>query len=205
LLRALAGLQKHTGTVAVDGRRPDLALVFQNPDLQLFNATVRDEIPYHLPDPDASRYAWLLQALGLERYEQVPPLILSEGEKKRVALATALMRGPRHGLLLDEPALGQDAGHKGVLVRLIRALAEAGHLVIMTTHDLTLAAQADRLLLLGVDGFVADGPPARVFRDRAAWDEIGLAVPSWVFDNVPDLPESSERSGRCSPYPEASR
>jgi energy-coupling factor transport system ATP-binding protein len=208
LLRALAGLQKHTGTVAVNGERPDLAMVFQNPDFQLFNATVRDEILYRLPYPDASRYAWLLQALGLERYAQIPPLILSEGEKKRVALATALMRGPRHGLLLDEPALGQDAGHKAVLVHLIRALAEAGHLVIMTTHDLTLAAQADRLLLLGMDGFVADGPPGRVLRDRTAWDEIGLAVPEWVLDDVPDLPnlpESSELSGRCSGHAESPR
>ena len=180
LLRALASLQKHTGTVRVDGDRPDLGIVFQNADLQLFNATVRDEILYRLPDPDVARYCWLLDALGLRRYEDVPPLLLSEGEKKRVALATVLMRGPRHGLLLDEPALGQDARHKARLIRLARALAAAGHLVIMTTHDLELAANADRLLLLGQEGFVADGPPAQVLRDDAAWKKVGLVVPAWV-------------------------
>jgi energy-coupling factor transporter ATP-binding protein EcfA2 len=180
LLRALAGLQKHAGAVTVDGGLPDLGMVFQNADLQLFNGTVRDEILYRLPNADMARYAWLLDALGLSRYEEVPPLLLSEGEKKRVALATVLMRGPRHGLLLDEPALGQDAIHKARLIRLVRALAAAGQLVIMTTHDLPLAAQADRLLLLGSDGFVADGPPAEVLRDEAAWVRLGLVVPEWV-------------------------
>jgi ABC-type hemin transport system ATPase subunit len=90
------------------------------------------------------------------------------------------MRRPRHGLLLDEPALGQDAVHKARLVYLAHALAETGRLVILTTHDLNLAAQADRLLLLGPGGFVADGPPAQVLRDQAAWEQLGLFVPEWV-------------------------
>jgi len=184
LLRALAGLQKHTGSVTVDGGPPDLGMVFQNADLQLFNASVREEILFRVPDPDMARYAWLLDLLGLGRYEAVPPLLLSEGEKKRVALATVLMRGPRHGVLLDEPALGQDAAHKSRLIRLARALAEAGQLVILTTHDLGLAAGADRLLLLGPEGFVADGPPAQVLRDDGAWARLGLLVPDWVREGV---------------------
>jgi energy-coupling factor transporter ATP-binding protein EcfA2 len=184
LLRTLAGLQKHEGTVTVNGARPDFGMVFQNADLQLFNATVRDEILYRVPNPDVAHYTWLLEALGLTRYEAVPPLLLSEGEKKRVALATVLMRLPRHGLLLDEPALGQDTAHKTVLIRLARALAQAGRLVILTTHDLTLAAQADRLTLLGPAGFAADGPPAQVLRDDAVWDSVGLSVPAWVLEDV---------------------
>jgi energy-coupling factor transporter ATP-binding protein EcfA2/energy-coupling factor transporter transmembrane protein EcfT len=188
LLRALAGLQKHQGRITAGGGRPDLGMVFQNADLQLFNASVRDEVLYRVPDPDMALYAWLLAALGLTRYEEVPPLLLSEGEKKRVALALVLMRRPRHGLLLDEPSLGQDAGHKAMLVRLARALAAAGRLVIFTTHDLPLAAQADRLLLLGPDGFVADGPPARVLDDAAAWASIGLSVPDWVRPTLPATP-----------------
>ena len=192
LLRALAGLQKYEGAVAVDGRPPDLGMVFQNADLQLFNATVRDEILYRVPDPDLALYAWLLEALGLARYEQVPPLLLSEGEKKRVALATVLMRQPRHGLLLDEPAVGQDGSHKVMLIHLARALAHAGKLVILTTHDLALAAQADRLLLLGPDGFVADGPPEAVLRDQAAWARLGLLVPDWVHAATPATPGREE-------------
>jgi energy-coupling factor transporter ATP-binding protein EcfA2 len=178
LLRALAGLQTHTGTAAIDGDQPDLGLVFQNPDLQLFNPTVREEILYRLPEPDMMHYKWLIQVLGLVPYEHCRPLLLSEGEKKRVALATVLMRRPQHGILLDEPSLGQDEHHKAMLVHLCRALAEAGLLVILTTHDLGLAAQSDRLLLLGPDGFVADGPPTDVMRDGTAWTSIELPIPS---------------------------
>ena len=159
LLRALVGLQRHTGTVTVAGQRPDLAMTFQNPDIQLFNATVREEILYKLSEPNMDYYAWLLRLLGLERYEATPPLLLSEGEKKRVALATTLLRAPLHGLLLDEPSLGQDSAHKERLMALARAVAATGRLVIMTTHDRSLALQADRVLVLTTEGFVADGPP----------------------------------------------
>jgi energy-coupling factor transporter ATP-binding protein EcfA2/energy-coupling factor transporter transmembrane protein EcfT len=185
LLRALAGLQAHAGSVSVDGQTPDVGMVFQNADLQLFNASVHDEILYRVPDPDEALYEWLLAALGLDRYQDTPPLLLSEGEKKRVALATVLMRRPRHGLLLDEPSLGQDAAHKAMLIRLCHALAQSGRLVILTTHDLQLAAQADRLLLLGADGFVAEGPPAVVLRSEGPWQRIGLPVPHWVTDALP--------------------
>jgi energy-coupling factor transporter ATP-binding protein EcfA2 len=181
LLRALAGLQKHEGSIAIGGARPDLGMVFQNADLQLFNASVREEVLYRVPQPDMPLYAWLLTALGLQPYEEVPPLLLSEGEKKRVALAMVLMRRPRHGLLLDEPSLGQDGAHKAMLVSLARALAAAGRLVILTTHDLPLAAQADQMLLLGPRGFVVAGPPDYVLADDAAWAQLGLSVPAWVW------------------------
>jgi len=180
LLRALAGLQRYEGDITVDGARPDLGLVFQNPDLQLFNPTARDEVLYQLPAPDLDRYNWLMAMLGLTRYEDTPPLLLSEGEKKRLALATTLMRGPRHGVLLDEPALGQDAAHKEMLMVLARALAESGQLVILTTHDLALAGETDRLLILGENGFVADGAPRDILRSETPWAGVGLDVPAWV-------------------------
>jgi energy-coupling factor transport system ATP-binding protein len=180
LLRTLAGLQQHSGGVTVEDKPPEFGLVFQNADLQLFNATVREEIRYRVADPDEARYTWLLDALGLRAYEQTPPLLLSEGEKKRVALATALMRAPRHGVLLDEPALGQDTRYKRRIVRMARALVETGRLVLLTTHDLPMALQADRLILLGADGIAADGPPDTVLRDHTAWERIGLRVPPWI-------------------------
>ena len=184
LLRALAGLGDHRGMVQVDGKQPDLAMVFQNPDLQLFNATVKEEILYKVHDPDLSWYRWLIGMLGLDDHEDTPPLLLSEGEKKRVALAIALMRKSSHGVLLDEPALGQDAAHKARLMCLARTLARAGRLVVMTTHDLSLAAQADRLLLMGESGFIADGPPGEVLRDKPSWLRAGLSVPDWVLDKI---------------------
>lgn len=180
LLRALAGLQRHEGLVEVGGKRPDLAMVFQDPDMQLFNATVEEEILYKVTNPDMVWYHGLLDMLGLDGYLDASPLLLSQGEKKRVALAIALVRKPAHGVLLDEPALGQDGLHKTRLIHLARALARAGRLVVMTTHDLSLAAQADRLLLMDESGLVADGPPGEVLSDEAAWKRAGLIVPDWV-------------------------
>jgi energy-coupling factor transport system ATP-binding protein len=186
LLRALSGLQKYDGitnVVTPEGdQRPNFGMVFQNPDLQLFNASVRDEILYRLPSPDLAYYQRLLAALGLEPYENTPPLLLSEGEKKRLVLGLVLMRCPAHGLLLDEPSLGQDSAHKTILMRMLRALADAGQLVIMTTHDLTLASQADRLVLLASGGeIMAEGRTEAVLQDRAAWSRTGITLPEWFL------------------------
>ena len=79
-------------------------------------------------------------------------------------------------VLIDE--LPRTATNK--LMRRAHVLAEAGQLVVIATHDLTLAAQADRLLILGSDGFVADGPPREILRDEAPWAQVGLQVPDWV-------------------------
>lgn len=195
LLRALCGLQKHEGTVKVGGDRPELGMVFQNADLQLFNPSVREEILYRIAGPDMALYAWLLRALGLASYEQVPPLLLSEGEKKRVALATVMMRNPKHGLLLDEPAVGQDAAHKQMLMAILRAVARSGKVVLVTTHDLSLAARADRLILLGTSGFVADGSPDEVLQSDAAWSQVGLVVPDWVRKPARRAEEQRETVG----------
>jgi energy-coupling factor transport system ATP-binding protein len=184
LLRLLAGLQPYTGELEVFADNhvepPQLGIVFQNPDLQLFNPSIREEILYHIPQPDLDLYHFLLAALDLERYEQAPPLLLSEGEKRRVALATVLMLRPRHGVLLDEPALGLDTYHKTLLLRLLRSLSATGEVIVFSTHDIELAAQADRLILLGSSGIVASGAPQELLRQAGLWEQVGLRIPDWV-------------------------
>ena len=110
-----------------------------------------------------------------------PPLLLSEGEKKRAALATVLMRQPRHGILLDEPSLGQDNAHKQMLVRLAKLLNEAGLLVMMTTHDLVLASQADRIILLGDGKVITEGSWTELVNQPDAWAQAGLHIPEWMI------------------------
>jgi energy-coupling factor transporter ATP-binding protein EcfA2 len=188
LLRALAGLQEFQGEIQVNGRPPRFGLVFQNPDLQLFNPTVQQEMLYGIPDPDMQLSHWLLEMLGLADYAQTPPLLLSEGEKKRLALATILMRQPADGLLLDEPSLGQDTEHKSILLRLLRRIAAGGRLVLLTTHDLMLAAQADQLILLGESGILAMGQPAELFAQTAVWQQARLQLPSWMREEQKHAP-----------------
>jgi energy-coupling factor transporter ATP-binding protein EcfA2 len=185
LLRALAGLQPHTGRITgfSTGSRgkPRLGLAFQNPDRQIFNATVRQEVLFGLPDYDVRLYRGVLALLGLGPYEETPPLLLSEGEKKRLALATVLMRPGLSGICLDEPTLGQDEGHRRLLGLVLHRLASAGYLCLVATHDLGWALQwADRLLMLREGRLAACGEPRAVFERRDLWAQAGLLLPPWV-------------------------
>jgi energy-coupling factor transport system ATP-binding protein len=184
LLRSMVGLQKFKGDMSVcfanETQKPQFRMVFQNPDIQLFNPSVRDEILFKVPEPNMQRYDWLLEMLDLRRYEDTPPLLLSEGEKRRLALALTMMQDGKHGILLDEPALGQDQHHKDTLIQLLKKLSQAGFLVVFTTHDLELAAHADHLILISQQGIVADGPTQEVINDSYAWQKIGLIKPDWM-------------------------
>ena len=187
LLRSLVGLQKFDGEITVHNgtsdQKPQFRMVFQNPDIQLFNPTVKDEILFKISNPNLQRYEWLMEMLDLKRYEDTPPLLLSEGEKRRLALALTIMQDGKHGILLDEPALGQDQHHKEILIQLLKKLSQAGFLVIFTTHDLELAAHADHLILISPQGIVADGPMREVLHSESAWRQIGLIKPGWMeFD-----------------------
>lgn len=190
LLRAITGLQQYTGTVSVDGKKPVFGLVCQNADLQIFNATVKSEILYRLKHPDMHLYGMLIDILGLRQYENTPPLILSEGEKKRLALASILMRKPDHGILMDEPSLGQDAAHKEKLMRLCTEIASGGKIVILTTHDLHLASMADILVLLGQEGIIASGKTGDVLTNEQAWLRAGMFVPDWIRMSAKKGPEA---------------
>ena len=142
LLRALAGLQPHTGRLRDDaGGVPRIGLCFQNPDRQIFNPTVRQEIRFGNATVDERLYRSVVELLGLGPYENTPPLLLSEGEKKRLALAILLMRPALRGLCLDEPTLGQDDHHRRGIGRVVRQLAAAGFLCVVATHDLEWAAE----------------------------------------------------------------
>jgi energy-coupling factor transporter ATP-binding protein EcfA2 len=162
-----------------------LGLVFQNPDLQLFNPTVREEMLYRITSPDEELYRWLATRLGLERYQASSPLLLSEGEKKRLCLAMVLMRQPRHGVLLDEPTLGQDDRHRALLGRTVKSLAEAGRLVVVATHDLAWVAHyATRMLVVHEGHIVASGAPDTLLRETGLWQRVNLRVPDWVWEPI---------------------
>jgi len=180
LLRVLAGLQPYEGRLVgcVTSRPPRLGLCFQNPDRQIFNATVREEILYEREAVDERFYRAVLDLLGLAPYEDTPPLLLSEGEKKRLGVAIALMSPGLGGLCLDEPTLGQDDHNRRLLGRVVRALAEAGYACVVATHDLDWALEwSDEMLLLAGGRVVASGPPVAVCADPAAWRRAGLVLP----------------------------
>jgi len=135
--------------------RRECVLLFQHPEAMLFNPTVRDEIAYGprqlgLSDVEARVARWA-QALRLESLLEQPPYALSGGEKQKVALACVLALDP-HLLLLDEPAASLDPRTTGWLVDM---LADSQSTVIVSTHNLSMAAElGTRCLVLAEDGKV---------------------------------------------------
>jgi len=148
--------------------RSEVALLFQDPEAMLFNPTVFDELAFgprqlHLDDVEARVARWAAAA-EVEPLLGRPPVQLSGGEKKRVALAALLVLEPRL-LLLDEPTAGLDPRSTGWLIDLLQTLETT---VITTTHNLSLAGElGERTLLLGEDHrLLADGPLEPLLADH---------------------------------------
>ncbi|MDQ0495816.1 ABC transporter ATP-binding protein [Paenibacillus brasilensis] len=117
-----------------------IAFVFQNPELQFVAHTVRKELEYSLPqslftaEQRGERVDRLLVQFGLERLDERHPYQLSLGQKRRLSIATAMIREPAV-LLLDEPTFGQDARNTFVILDMLEELRVAGTAIVMVTHD----------------------------------------------------------------------
>ena len=151
----------------------EVGLVFQDPDIQLFSATVRDDVafgPLQLGLPKEQVRAAVDEALAqmeITHLADRAPFELSGGEKQRAAIASVLSLGPEV-LLLDEPTAALDPRTKWVLVNLIRKLGEGGKTLVTATHELDIVPIiATRVVVLGEDRRVlADGPTADILADR---------------------------------------
>jgi cobalt/nickel transport system ATP-binding protein len=151
----------------------DVGLVFQDPDVQLFSATVFDDVafgPLQLgcsPDEVKRLCDEAMATMEITALADRAPFELSGGEKKRAAIASVLSLEPRV-VLLDEPTASLDPRTKWILVNLIRRMGAQGRTVITATHELDIVPIiADRTVVLGEDRRVlADGPSARILADR---------------------------------------
>lgn len=182
------------GTVIVDGQdvtktdaahlSTHLGLVFQEPERQLFNMTVADEIAFGLeslalpPDRIKERLAWALQQAGLEGLEERAPWQLSGGEQKRLAIATILALQPPV-LVLDEPMAGLDpAGRREMAAVLAGLRAATGATIMVLEKDPEFVARwAERVLVLAGGQVVMDGSPRSVFQETERLASLGLAAP----------------------------
>jgi cobalt/nickel transport system ATP-binding protein len=151
----------------------EVGLVFQDPDIQLFSATVFDDVafgPLQLGlahEEVKARVDEALAVMDIARLADRAPFELSGGEKKRAAIASVLSLRPEV-VLLDEPTAALDPRTKWVLVNLIARLAEAGRTLVTATHDLEIVPLiAERVIVLGENRRVlADGPVDEILADR---------------------------------------
>ncbi|MFJ4682661.1 energy-coupling factor ABC transporter ATP-binding protein [Streptomyces sp. NPDC088789] len=195
LMRLLSGgLRPGAGEVVADGRtvsydrkgltrlRTTVQLVVQDPDDQLFAASVGQDVSFGplnlgLPDDEVrARVARSLAALDITTLADRPTHLLSYGQRKRTAIAGAVAMRPRV-LILDEPTAGLDPDGQERLLATLEGLRAGGTTVVMATHDVDLALRwADDAALLTPDG-VRLGPADRILARTDLLAAAGLRLP----------------------------
>lgn len=181
------------GSMTVDGSdtrdqqalyliRSTAGMVFQNPDDQLVASLVEDDVafgPENLgvePAEIASRVTQSLAEVGLMGFEKHETHALSGGQKQRVAIAGVLAMEPKI-LILDEASSMLDPrGRKGLL-RVCRELHEAGLTIVMITHFMEEAAEADRVIVLEEGHVALEGTPDEVLVRTDVLARLNLEVP----------------------------
>ena len=160
--------------------RRRVGLVFQDPDDQLFMPTVREDVAFGPANFGVrgseldQRVQDALGAVGMTEHAQRSPLRLSGGQRKRVALATALACRPEL-LVLDEPSANLEPVARRELAEVLLAV---GGTMLMVTHDLPYALQlCPRSVIIDDGRVVADGPTAELLADEALLAEHRLELP----------------------------
>ena len=181
LLLAIMRLIKTEGLCRVSGRElrkteqlaEHAAFVFQNPEFQFVTYTVRDEVEYSLlvdgveAEERRERSERLMEELQLAQFASRHPYQLSMGQKRRLSVASAIVRGQRL-LLLDEPTFGLDARNTFAMLELLERLRSEGMAIVMVTHDSRIADRCCTAVWRIREGRLADAIDLSAPADMAA-------------------------------------
>lgn len=194
LCRLMNGLLLPSGgqvlVAGVDTRTPGselfvrgtVAMVFQVPDNQIVATVVDQDVafgPENLGVPQAElrqRVREALEIVGMWQQRERAPHLLSEGEKQRVAIAGALAMKPRC-LILDEATSMLDPAARKRLLEVVRRVHQDGMTVVMVTHDMAEARQADRIIALDKGQLAYDGSPRGLLAQEGLTHSLGLLAP----------------------------
>ena len=199
LLQHLNGLIKPaSGEIYIDGEcitdgkvkmtdiRRKVGLVFQYPEYQLFEETVRKDVafgPKNLGLNEEEQEERVKKAIGLvgldyEEIKDLSPFELSGGMKRRVAIAGVIAMDPKI-LILDEPTAGLDpSAHRDILAMVRRIHEEMGIILIFVSHNMAdIAEMSDRVMVMSGGKVALEGAPAMVFSQSDKLAEMGLGVP----------------------------
>lgn len=174
---------KSIAGVKVSDLAEHIGYVFQNPDHQIFAASVFDEIAFGMRNKGWEesridrRVNEVLEAVELPDIRDKHPFTLGKGERQRIAVASVLALEPEV-LVIDEPTTGQDWAGAISMMELVSKLNYAGHTILMITHDMLLASRYARRAVVFSNGSVAfDGRMDNLFNSSARVNELFLKMP----------------------------
>ena len=165
--------------------RQQVATVFQDPDQQIFYTDIDSDIAFSLrnlgvaEEDIARRVDEALTLVDAQHFRQQPIQCLSHGQKKRVAIAGALVLQARY-LLLDEPTAGLDPSGRAQMIDIIKRIVAQGNHVVISSHDIDLIYEvSDAVYVLRRGEVLAAGEPGEVFAQRELIELAGLSPP-WL-------------------------
>ena len=176
--------------------RQRVGMVFQNPDNQIVANVVEEDVafaPENLGVPSEEirrRVDDALAAVGMSEFVRHAPHLLSGGQKQRIAIAGVLAMEPDCVVLDEATAMLDPVGRREVLETVHRLNREKGITVVLITHHMNEAEQADRVVVMDDGHLVMDGTPAEVFTQVEKLRSMGLTVPDTV-----DLLDRLRRDG----------
>ncbi|MEG2323152.1 MAG: ATP-binding cassette domain-containing protein [Anaerovoracaceae bacterium] len=164
--------------------RQQVGIVFQNPDDQLFSASVLQEISFGLMNLGASqeeariKVEKIMDELNITEFAEKPVHFLSGGQKKRVTIADVMVMEPKV-ILLDEPAAALDPKHARMIDGIVDQLSNKGITIILSTHDVERALiWADRVILFDDGEIVGEGKPEKIFENKELLTKTNLEQPT---------------------------
>ena len=172
-----------TKTASIQELAQHVGYVFQNPDHQIFSATVEDELRFGLTNIGLSKSEqdWrineALETVGLASKRDRHPFTLGKGERQKVAVASILAIAPPI-ICIDEPTTGLDWEGSMQMMRLIAKLNEKGHTILMISHDMEIVLEfAERVLVFNHGCLIGDGRPTAIFSDKPIVEKAGIVPP----------------------------
>ena len=164
--------------------RSKIGIVFQDPDNQLFSASVYQEISFgplnlgHSEEETKKEVEEVIDYLEITPFRHKPTHALSGGQKKQVSIADILVMKPEI-IILDEPAAALDPKHTTMVNHIVDQMTQNGITVLMATHDVNYAYEwADEILLFHEGKVLMHGTPAQVFSNRGVLKQTNLEPPA---------------------------
>lgn len=176
--------------------RQKVSMVFQNPDNQIIATVVEDDIAFGPENMGLereeirNRIEFALKSLHIEHLRKMPPHLLSGGQKQLTAIAGAIAMRTQC-IVLDEPTAMLDPQGRNAVMKALKELHEKYNItIIMITHFMEEAVQANRIIVMDEGKIIQDGSAKDIFKEKDKLKKIGLNVPLAV-----DIVDALQKKG----------